>query len=373
MFVLDEVDRLDEAGGAAAAALEALDPAPGAAFRDRYLDVGFDLSEALFVATAASPGRVPAMLRERMTVVELPGYTDAEKRVIATGYLLPLQLARHGLTTEQVHVTGEAVGALIRGYTHEAGVWGLAGALGELCGKLVRRRAEGNEAPVEVTPQTLVEMLGAPAEPDVEAASRARWPGVAAGLGRTAAGGGEVIVVEASRLRGSGALTLTGRQGEVMRESARTALAWLRANAACYALDPDFERDTDVHLHVHSAEVPKEGASAGVTMAAALVSTFTRRPVRTDVAMTGEITLGGQVLPVGGIAEKLLAAHRGGLARVILPRCNRRQVNEDLGDDLRRAVEVNYVTRIDELLEQALPPTPAAGSVAAVTPAGRTS
>ena len=359
VFVLDEVDRLDEAGAAAAALLEALDPAPGAAFRDRYLDVEFDLSEALFVATAASPGRAPAMLRERMTVVELPGYTEAEKCIIATGHLLPLQLARHGLTAEQVHVTGEAVGALIRGYTREAGVWGLAGALGELCGKLVRRRAEGGEAPVEVTPHTLVEMLGAPAEPDAEAASfRAERPGIAAGLGRTAAGGGEVIVVEASRLPGAGALTLTGRQGEVMRESAQTALSWLRANAARYGLDPDFHRDTDIHLHVHSAEVPKEGASAGVTMAAALVSAFTRRPVRTDVAMTGEITLGGQVLPVGGIAEKVLAAHRGGLARVLLPRQNRTQVDEDLGDSLRRAVEVDYVTRVDELLELALRHTP---------------
>ena len=373
MFVLDEVDRLDEAGGAAGALLEALDPAPGAAFRDRYLDVGFDLSEALFVATAASPGRAPAMLRERMTVVELPGYTEAEKRVIATEHLLPLQLARHGLTAEQAQVTGEAVGALIRGYTREAGVWGLAGALGELCAKLVRRRAEGNEAPVEVTPQTLAEMLGAPAEPDVEAASRARRPGVAAGLCRTAAGGGAVIVVEASRLPGFGALTLTGRQGEVMRESARTALSWLRANAARYGLDPDFHRDTDVHLHVQSAAVPKEGASAGVTMAAALVSAFTRRPVRTDVAMTGEITLGGQVLPVGGIAEKVLAAHRGGLAHVILPRQNRTQVDSDLGDDLRHVVAVDYVTQVDELLELALRPTPATGSVAALTPAGRAS
>ena len=365
VFVVDEVDRLDEAGGAAAALLEALDPAPGAAFRDRYLDVGFDLSEALFVATAASPGRAPTMLRERMTVVELPGYTEAEKRVIATGHLLPLQLARHGLTAEQVQVTGEAVGALIRGYTREPGVWGLAGTLGELCGKLVRRRAEGNEAPVEVTPQTLVEMLGAPAEPDVEAASHARRPGVAAGLCCTAAGGGEVIVVEASRLPGSGALTLTGRQGEVMRESARTAQAWLRVNAARYGLDPDFQRDTDVHLHVQSAEIPKEGASAGVTMAAALVSAFTRRPVRADVAMTGEITLGGQVLPVGGIAEKVLAAHRGGLAHVILPRQNRTQVDSDLGDDLRHVVVVDYVTQVDEMLELALRPTPAAGSVAA--------
>ena len=174
-------------------------------------------------------------------------------------------------------------------------------------------------------------------------------------------------------MAGSGALTLTGRLGEVMRESARTAMSWLRANAGRYGLDPAFHRDTDVHLHVHSAEVPKEGASAGVTMTAALVSAVTGRPVRGDLAMTGEITLAGQVLPVGGIKEKVLAAHRRGLARVILPRENQKQVDEDLGDDLRRAVEVHYVTRIDELLELGLQRTPAADDAAAATPVGRVS
>ncbi len=355
VFVLDEVDRLDEAGGAAAALLDALDPHPAAPFRDRYLDFPLDLSEALFMATATSPAAVPALLRERLRVVELPGYTDAEKRVIATRRLLPLQLARHGLTAGQVHVTGEAIGALIGGYTREAGVWHLAAALGELCARLARRRAVNGGAPVEVTPQTLVELLGAPAGPDVEAAGlRAGRPGVAAGLCCTASGGGAVLVVEASCLPGSGALTLTGRQGEVMQESARTALAWLRANAARYGLDPHFHRHTDVHLHVQSAEVPKEGASAGVTMAAALVSAATRRRVRAGVAMSGEITLAGQVLGVGGIAAKVLAAHRGGLARILLPQPNRKQVDEELGDELRRAVEIDYVTRVDELLKLAL-------------------
>ena len=373
VFVLDEIDRLDGDGGAVAALLEALDPAPGATFCDRYLDIAFDLSEALFVATATSLGAVPAVLRERMTVIELPGYTDTEKRAIATGHLLPLQLARHGLAADQVQFTDAAVGAVIHGYTHEAGVWGLAGALGAVCGKVVRRRAEGDEAPVEVTPRTLVEMLGAPAGPGADVAGRTGRPGVAVGLCRTAAGGGEVIVVEASRMPGAGALTLTGRQGEVMQESARTALSWLRANAGRYGLDPAFHRNTDIHLHVQSAEVPKEGASAGMTMAAALVSAFTRRPVRGDLAMTGEITLCGQVLPVGGIEEKVLAAHRCGLARVVLPRQNRKQVDEDLGDDLRRAVAVDYVTRIDEVLELALQRTPAAGSVAVVTQAGHAS
>ena len=211
-------------------------------------------------------------------------------------------------------------------------------------------------------------MLGAPAHPDEEVAGRTARPGVAVGLCRTAAGG-ELSFVEASRMPGSGALTLTGRQGEVMRESARTALSWLRANAGRYGLDPAFHRNSDVHLHVHSGEVAKEGASAGVTLAVALASAFTGRVVRGDLAMTGEITLSGQVLPVGGIKEKVLAAYRYGVARVVLPQQNRKQVDEDLGDDLRRAVEVHYVTQIDDLLELALRPAPPA----AATPDGRVS
>ena len=217
-------------------------------------------------------------------------------------------------------------------------------------------------------------MLGAPAEPNVEAAGRNGRPGVAAGLCRTAEGGGEVLDVEASRLPGSGALVLIGRQGEVIAGvGAHRAVVAARQRCTLRPR-PGLPARHRRHLHVQLAEVPKEGVSAGVTMAAALVSAFTRRPVRTDdVAMTGEVTLGGQVLPAGGIAEKVLAAHRGGLRRVLLPRRNRKQVDADLGEDLRRVVAVDYVTRVDELLELALQPTPAAGSVAALTPAGRAS
>ena len=224
----------------------------------------------------------------------------------------------------------------------------------------------GDHDSIEVTPSALAAMLGAPMDAGAEAAGRAAQPGVAIGLCNSAHGGA-VLFVEATRMPGAGALTLTGRQGEVTQESARTALSWLRAHAGRYGLDPDFQSKTDVHVHVQADSGPVEGASAGVTMAAALVSAFTGRAVRGDLAMTGEITLAGQVLPVGGIEEKVLAAHRCGLARVVLPRDNRKQINEDLGDDLRGAVDVDYVRHIDELLELVLQPVAAAGEAAAAT------
>ena len=407
VFVLDEVDRLNDAG-AAAALLDAVDP--GTAFRDHYLDLPCDLSEALFVATATRPESAPPMLRERMPVIELPGYTDTEKRVIATGNLWPLQLALHGLKADRVRIGGEALDAVIRGYAREPGVWDLAGALGALCASVVRRRAEGcmreddqgnaeegrhekdkaygeqhgeqeqytreghggQEAPVEVTPHSVVEMLGPPVDPGAEVAGRAGRAGVAVGLCRTPAGGGDVVLVEAIRMPGPGSLTLTGRLGEAAQESARTALSWLRANAGRYGLDTAAQRNTDVHLHVQSGAGPGEGTSAGVAMAAALVSAFTRRPLRGGIAMSGELTLSGHVLPVGGIAAKVLAAHRRGLARVILPERNRKQIDEELGDDLRSAVAVDYVTRVDQLLDLALVPVPVTDDAAA-TPPGRVS
>ena len=361
VFVLDEVDRLDETGAAASALLEAVDPPPGAAFRDRFLDLPFDLSEALFVATASNLGSVPALLRERMRVVELPGYAESEKRDIAARYLLPGLLRLHGLSADQVEVSDEAVGAIIGGYTREAGVWRLAAVLDEVCVKVVRRRAEGDAAAVEVTPAKLAGLLGAPRHRAAEVAGRTGRPGVAVGL-CTTTGAGEASVIEASRMAGSGALTLTGGLGESMQESARAVLSWLRANAERYGVDPDFPRDTDIHLHVGGG--PGDGTSGGVTMAAALVSVMTGRVVRGDVAMSGEVTLSGQVLPVGGIAEKLLAAHRCGLAGVILPRGNEREVDEEVGEALRRAVEVHYVTRVDELLALALEPAPSSATPA---------
>ena len=354
VFLLDGIDGLDKDGAVAAALREAIAPLPGAAFRDRYVGLDFDLSEALFVATANSLGPVPAALREGVTVVGVPGYTEAEKRDIAAGHLLPFQLARHGLTAGQVRVTDEAVDALVRGYTREAGVWGLADALGTVCAKVVRRRAEGDETPVEVTPRVLAGMLGAPLPPEAKLAGRTGRPGVALGLCWTAAGG-DVLVVEAGRMPGSGGLVSTGRLGEAMQESAQVALSWVRAHAERYGIDPGFPRDTDVHLHV-SGEAPKDGASAGVTMAAALVSACTGRPLRAGLAMTGEITLSGHVLPVGGIRDKVLAAHRCGLTRVLLPDRNRQDVDEKLGADLPRPLEVHYVTTMDGLLERALRP-----------------
>ena len=356
VIILDGIDLLDDGGAVAAALHEVLAPTPGTTFRDRHVDLDFDLSEAQFVATANSLGPVPAVLREGMTVFEVPGYTEAEKRDIATGHLLPFQLAEHGLTADQVRVTDDAVDAVVRGYTREAGVWGLADALGTVCAKAVRRRAEGDGTTVEVTPQVLAGMLGAPAPPEAKLAGRTGRPGVAVGLCWTAAGG-DVLVVEASRMPGSGGVVLTGRLGEAMQESAHVALSRLRANAERYGIDPGFPRDTDVHLHL-SGEVPKEGASAGVTMVAALVSACTGRLLRAALAMTGEITLSGHVLPVGAIRDKVLAAHRCGLTSVILPEGNRRQVHEKLGGDIPRALEVHYVTGIDDLLALALRPAP---------------
>ena len=261
LFVLDEVDRLDDAS-AAAALVELLDPAPGAAFRDHYLDLPLELSEALFVATAADLGSVPAMLRERMTVVRLSGYTEAEKRAVATDHLLPIELALHRLTADDVHFTDEAIEALVRGYTRTAGVWGVAGALGAVCGKVVRRRAEGDDALVEVTPATLAGLLGPPEPAGREITGRTGRPGVALGLCRTKAGAGAVSVVEASRMPGSGMLLLTGHQGDVMRESAQTALSWLRANAGSCGLDPAFHQRTDLHV-AHAGGRRAEGGGVG--------------------------------------------------------------------------------------------------------------
>ena len=230
---------------------------------------------------------------------------------------------------------------------------------------MVRRRAEGDTTRVEVTPETVVEMLGAP-KPDADLAGRTGSPGTVLGLYLTEGDGGDVSSVEASRMPGAGALTLTGRLGESMQESARTAMSWLRVNAGRYGFDPSFHRDTDVHLHVPTGSGRQKGTSAGVAMVAALVSVFTGRPVRGDLAMTEEIALSGEVIAVGGVKEKVLAAHRCGLTRVILPQQYRKQVEEDLGDDLRSAVAVDYVTRIEDLLELALRPAPAANDAAAV-------
>jgi ATP-dependent Lon protease len=360
VFILDEIDKLgsDFRGDPASALLEVLDPEQNNTFRDHYLDVPFDLSEVLFLTTANVLDPIPPPLRDRMEVLELAGYTEEEKLEIAREHLVSKQIGNHGLTPEQVEFADAAIRSVIRNYTREAGVRNLEREIGALCRKVARRRAEGDEAKVTITPDVVVEMLGAPRFLDEEIENRTKDPGVAVGLAWTPAGG-EVLFIEASRMQGGGSLTLTGQLGDVMKESGRTALSWFRAHAPRYSVDPAFYKDAEIHLHVPSGAIPKDGPSAGVTMVTALASELTGRPVRGDLAMTGEITLSGRVLPVGGIKEKVLAARRHGITEVILPKQNEKNINEDLTDELRRELTIHYVIHIEEVLALALQPSAA--------------
>jgi ATP-dependent Lon protease len=358
VFILDEIDKLgsDFRGDPASALLEVLDPEQNNTFRDHYLDVPFDLSEVLFLTTANVLDPVPPALRDRMEVLELAGYTEEEKLKIALEHLIAKQVTNHGLSSENVEFTERAIRAVIRGYTREAGVRNLEREIGALCRKVARRRAEGDETRIVITDEVVVEMLGAPTFLDEEIENRTKDPGVAVGLAWTPAGG-EVLFVEASRMQGGGSLTLTGHLGDVMKESARTALSWFRAHAPRYNVNPEFYKDAEIHLHVPSGAIPKDGPSAGVTMVTALASELTRRPVRGDVAMTGEITLSGRVLPVGGIKEKVLAARRLGITEVILPRQNEKNIKEDLTEELRAELKIHYVSHIEEVTAIALRPS----------------
>ena len=335
----------DFRGDPASALLEVLDPEQNNTFRDHYLDVPFDLSEVLFITTANVLDPIPPALRDRMEVLELPGYTEEEKLEIAREHLVAEAgeepRSRPPSTSS---FTDAALRAVIRGYTREAGVRNLEREIGALCRKVARRRAEGRDEAVAVTPDVVVELLGRAAVPGrggrgAHAASpawRSAWPG------RPPA-----ATCCSSRRRGwpgAGTLTLTGQLGDVMKESARAALSWVRAHAARLGIEPDFFKTAEIHLHVPSGAIPKDGPSAGVTMVTALVSELTGRPVRGDLAMTGEITLSGRVLPVGGIKEKVLAARRAGLREVILPRQNEKNVNEDLSEDLRRDLRIHLVS-----------------------------
>jgi ATP-dependent Lon protease len=360
VFILDEIDKLgsDFRGDPASALLEVLDPEQNNTFRDHYLDVPFDLSEVLFITTANVLDPVPPALRDRMEVLELPGYTEEEKLRIAVEHLVAKQVQNHGLTTESITFGDDAIHAVIRGYTREAGVRNLERELAALCRKVARRRAEGDEAAVTITPALVVELLGAPKFLDEEVEERTKDPGVSIGLAWTPAGG-EVLFIEASRMPGSALLTLTGQLGDVMKESARAALSWLRANGERYGIAGDFFKHAEIHLHVPAGAIPKDGPSAGVAMVTALASEMTGRPVRGDLAMTGEITLSGRVLPVGGIKEKVLAARRVGIRHVALPWQNEKNINEDISEDLRRDITVHFVTTIDEVLDLALLPAPA--------------
>jgi len=357
VFILDEIDKLgsDFRGDPSSALLEVLDPEQNNTFRDHYLDVPFDLSEVLFITTANVLDPVPPALKDRMEVLEIAGYTEEEKLKIATDHLVAKQVKNHGLNAECIGFTPDALRQVIRGYTREAGVRNLEREIGALCRKAARKRAEGDETPLEVNADIVVQMLGAPKFLDEEMEERTKEPGVAIGLAWTPAGG-EVLFIEASRMAGSGSLTLTGQLGDVMKESARAALSWLRTHAREYGVDPDFFQNAEMHVHVPSGAIPKDGPSAGVTMAAAMASKLTARPVRGDIAMTGEITLSGRVLPVGGIKEKVLAARRVGINEVILPKQNAKNVNEDLTPELRQNLIVHLVSTIEEVIALALQP-----------------
>jgi ATP-dependent Lon protease len=359
VFILDEIDKLgaDFRGDPASALLEVLDPEQNNTFRDHYLDVPFDLSEVLFVTTANVLDTIPPPLRDRMEVLELAGYTEEEKLRIAQDHLVARQVANHGLEPAQVTFTDAAIAAITRGYTREAGVRNLEREIGSICRKVARRQAEGRTDPVVVTPDVVTEFLGAPRHLDEEMKDRTKEPGVSIGLAWTPVGG-DVLFIEASRMPGSSQLTITGQLGDVMKESARIALSWFRANASRHGVDPAFYKDAELHIHVPAGAIPKDGPSAGVTMVTALASALSGRPVRPNVAMTGEVTLAGKVLPVGGIKEKVLAARRLGIREVILPAQNEKNVLEDLTEEQRRDLKVHYVRTMDDALRLALMPAP---------------
>lgn len=355
--MLDEVDKLgrDFRGDPSAALMEVLDPEQNATFRDHYLDVPFDLSKVLFIATANWMDPIPEPLRDRMEVIELPGYTEDEKIHIATRFLIPRQCSENGLKAgEQIEFTDEGLREIIHGYTREAGVRNLEREIATLIRKQARRIADGKTDRLVITPEVVRETLGVPkvhVEREVE--ERVARPGVSVGLVWTPAGG-DIVFIEASSMRGGKQFTMTGHLGEVMQESMRAALSWVRANAGTYGIDPDFFRKQDLHIHVPSGAIPKDGPSAGVAMVTALVSLLSGHPIRPRVAMTGEISLSGVVLPVGGIKEKVLGAKRAGIREVILPAENEPNVKEDLPENLLGDLKVHFVHNVDEALRIAL-------------------
>jgi ATP-dependent Lon protease len=361
VFMLDEVDKLgrDFRGDPSAALMEVLDPEQNGSFRDHYLDVPFDLSKVLFIATANWMDPIPEPLRDRMEIIELPGYTEVEKVHIAQKYLVPKQTTEHGLKVgEQVTFTDDGLREIIHSYTREAGVRNLEREIATLVRKQARRIAENEIGLLTVTPEVVRKTLGVPkfrSEREVE--DRVKRPGTSVGLVWTPAGG-DIVFIEASRMRGGKQFTMTGHLGEVMQESMTAALTWVRANAELYGIDPDFFRKQDIHVHVPSGAVPKDGPSAGVAMVTALVSLLSGRPVRPRVAMTGELSLSGVVLPVGGIKEKVLGAKRAGIREVILPAENEPNVKEDLQDHVLEGVEIHYARTVEQALDWALSKTP---------------
>lgn len=355
VFMLDEVDKLgsDFRGDPASALLEVLDPEQNREFRDHYLEVAFDLSQVMFITTANTLATIPGPLRDRMEIIEISSYTEGEKVEIAKGYLIPRQLRENGLRKSEVKFRVEAIRTIIRSFTREAGVRNLEREIGGVCRKAVTRIAEGIEEQLIVTSKVVREFLGRPKYYHTEEiATRTSIPGVATGLAWTPVGG-DVLFIEATSMPGNKGFQLTGSLGEVMQESARAAFSFVRANASSLNIQEDYFNNYDFHLHIPAGAQPKDGPSAGVTIVTALVSLITGRQIKPHVGMTGEITLRGQVMPVGGIKEKVLAAHRARLKVVILPKRNESDL-EELSEEVINDIEFHFVETMDEVLELAL-------------------
>jgi ATP-dependent Lon protease len=353
VFMLDEVDKIgmDWRGDPSSALLEVLDPEQNKDFRDHYLDVPFDLSRVMFICTANILDTIPPALRDRMEVLVLPGYTEEEKLNIARRFLIPKQVAAHALEGEGITFTDDAIREIVRHYTREAGVRNLEREIATLCRKIAKQVAEGSKGPFVIDVEAVHRHLGKPRFLS-EAAEKGHRPGVAIGLMWTPVGG-EIAFIEATKMPGRRTLLVTGQLGDVMKESAQAALSYIRSKAQELGIDPEFFEKHDIHIHVPAGAIPKDGPSAGITIAAALASLLTGRPVRDDLAMTGEITLRGRVLPVGGIKEKVLAAHRAGIRTVILPARNQLDL-EELPEELRREMNFILVETVDEALLAAL-------------------
>jgi ATP-dependent Lon protease len=367
VFMLDEIDKVgqDWRGDPSSALLEVLDPAQNHSFRDHYLNVDFDLSEVMFITTGNLLETIPPPLRDRMEIINLDGYTEYQKVRIAELHLVPRQLAANGLKPEEVHFSEEALQKIIQDYTREAGVRNLERQIGAICRKSAVRIAEGEGVTHEVTPDLVREYLKKE-KFESELAESTTIPGIATGLAVTAFGGG-ILFIEATRMKGKGDFTLTGQLGDVMRESARIAHSYVRSKAPELGIGAEMFAECDVHIHVPAGAVPKDGPSAGLAMVMAIASLFTGRPVASDTAMTGEVTLRGRVLPVGGIKMKVLAAHRAGLKRVILPKRNESDL-EELPDEVRSALRFVLVEQIDEAVSTALQEKP--GGTGAGEPCG---
>jgi ATP-dependent Lon protease len=354
VFLLDEVEKMsmDFRGDPSAALLEVLDPAQNNAFHDHYLDVDYDLSKVMFICTANVVHTIPPALRDRMEIIQLSGYTMNEKLAIARGFLVPRQLETHGLDSAVTKFDDEGLKTIIEGYTREAGVRSLEREIGAICRKLARRVVqEKSKADVTVDAELVGSLLGRP-----KFRSRRKLEeseiGVATGLAWTEVGG-ELLESEVGLMKGKGKLILTGKLGEVMQESAQAAVSYARSRAAVLGIEPDFNERQDIHIHVPEGAIPKDGPSAGITMATALVSALLEKPVRKDIAMTGEITLRGKVLPVGGIKDKALAAFRAGITEMILPHENEKDL-EDIPEEIRGVMEVHLVESMDEVLRLAI-------------------